>query len=49
MAGCAYQAHPAIDQTVYMDAWKEYHKTACTRMTLGSSKNVENTIIKLKP
>ena len=22
-----YQAHPAIDQTVYMDAWKKYHKT----------------------
>jgi len=23
------QAHPAIDQTAYMDAWKKYHKTAC--------------------
>jgi len=25
-----YQAHPDIDQIVYMDAWKKYHKTACT-------------------
>jgi len=21
------QAHPAIDQTAYRDAWKKYHKT----------------------
>ena len=27
------QAHPAIDQTAYMDAWKKYHKTACTRVS----------------
>jgi len=30
--GKEYQAHPAIDQTVYMDAWKKYHKTARTRL-----------------
>jgi len=23
-----YQAHPAINQTVYMEALKKYHKTA---------------------
>ena len=28
--GKEYQAHPAIDQTAYMDAWKEYHTTAGT-------------------
>ena len=27
-----YQAHPAIDQTDYMGAWKKYHKTACTSL-----------------
>jgi len=47
-----YPAHPAIDQTAYMDAWKEYHKTACTSLpedgTLGCSKHVEDTIIELK-
>jgi len=26
--GKDYQAHPAIDQTAYMDAWKKYHTTA---------------------
>jgi hypothetical protein len=25
-----YQAHPDNDQTAYSDAWKKYHKTACT-------------------
>jgi len=25
-----YEAHTAIDRTTYMDAWKKYHKTACT-------------------
>jgi hypothetical protein len=25
-----YQAHPAIDQTAYMDTLQKYHKTACT-------------------
>ena len=25
-----FQAHLAIDQTAYTDAWKECHKTACT-------------------
>jgi hypothetical protein len=23
-------AHPAINETAYMDAWKKDHKTACT-------------------
>ena len=32
-----YQAHPDIDQTAYMDAWKKYHKTACTRKTCTCS------------
>jgi len=27
-----YQPHPAISQTAYMDAWKKYHKTACTSL-----------------
>jgi len=26
---CWIQAHPAIDQTAYMDAWTKYHKSAC--------------------
>jgi len=26
------QSLPAIDQTAYMDAWKKYHKTACTSL-----------------
>jgi hypothetical protein len=26
------QAHPAIDHTAYMDAWKKYHKPACTSL-----------------
>ena len=47
-----YLAHPAIDQTVYMDALKKYHKTACTSLpehgTLGCWKHVEDTIIELK-
>jgi hypothetical protein len=29
MAECAY---PAIDKTAYMDARKNYHKTACTSL-----------------
>jgi hypothetical protein len=32
MAGCVYQAHPAIDQTAWMAAWKKYHKIACTSL-----------------
>ena len=27
-----HTARPASDQTAYMDAWKEYHKTACTNL-----------------
>jgi len=27
-----YPAHPDIDQTVYTDARKKYHKTACTSL-----------------
>jgi len=48
------QARPTIDQTSYMDAWKKYNKTACTKYkaswgwTLGCSKHVEDTIIELK-
>jgi hypothetical protein len=46
------QAHPAIDQTAYMDARQKYRKTACTSLPedghLDVSKHVEDTIIKLK-
>jgi len=34
------QAHPAVDQTAYMDAWKKYHKTACTRVSQIKTLNV---------
>ena len=30
----ANQAHPAIGQTAYMDAWQKYHKTACVQVFL---------------
>jgi len=40
------QFYPAVDQTAYIDAWKKYHKTACSwGWTLGCSKHVEDTII----
>ena len=26
------KAHPAIDQTAYMEAWKKCHKTACSSL-----------------
>ena len=29
---CLIQAHPAIDQTAYIDAWEKYHKMACTSL-----------------
>jgi hypothetical protein len=29
-----HQAHPAIDQTAYMEAWKKYHKGGYTLVTL---------------
>jgi len=44
-----HQAHPAIDQTTYIDAWKKYHKTACTSLPEDEHlEHVEDTIIKLK-
>jgi len=49
MAGCAY---PVIDQTAYMEAWKKYHKTACTSLPENENLDVRNmyedNIIKLK-
>ena len=38
-----YQAHTAIDQTTYMDAWKKYHKTASTSLTEDEHLDVRNT------
>ena len=37
-----YQAHPDSDQTTYMDAWKKYHKTACTRFPEDEHLDVRN-------
>jgi len=37
-----YQAHPAIDQTAYMDAWKKYRKTACTSVSEDEHLDVWN-------
>jgi len=36
------QAHPAIDQTAYMDARKKYHKTACTSLPEDEHLDVRN-------
>lgn len=48
LLSCLYQAHPAIDHTVDIDAWNKYHKTASWGLTLRCSKHVEGTISKLK-
>jgi hypothetical protein len=37
-----HQAHPAIDQTAYMDAWKKYHKTAGTFLSEDDQLDVRN-------
>jgi len=37
-----YQAHPAIDHVAYMDAWKKYHKTACTSLPEDEHLDVRN-------
>jgi hypothetical protein len=37
-----YWAHPAIDQTAYMNAWKKYHKTACTSLPEDEQLDVRN-------
>jgi hypothetical protein len=31
-----------IDQTAYMDAWKKYHKTACTNLPEDEQLDVRN-------
>jgi hypothetical protein len=36
------QAHPAIDQTAYVDARKKYHKTACTSLPEDENLDVQN-------
>jgi len=36
------QAHPAIDQTAYMDAWKKYRKTACISLPEDEHLDVRN-------
>ena len=35
-------AHPASYETVYMDALKIYHKTACTRLPEDEHLDVRN-------
>ena len=43
------QAHPAIYQTAYMDAWKKYHKTPRTSLPEDEHLDVRNmSKIKLK-
>jgi len=37
-----YQAHPAIDQTAYTDAWKKYCKPARTSLTEDENLDVRN-------
>ena len=37
-----YQAHPAIDQTAYMDACKKYRKTACSSLPDDEHLDVQN-------
>jgi len=36
------QAHPDIDETPCMDAWKKYHKTACTSVPEDEHLDVRN-------
>jgi len=36
------QARPTIDQTSYMDAWKKYNKTACTKLPEDGHLDVRN-------
>jgi hypothetical protein len=35
-------AHPAIDQTDFMDAWKKCHKTACTSLPEDEDLDIRN-------
>jgi len=37
-----YQAHPAIDQTAYMDTWKKYRKTASKSLSEDEHMDVRN-------
>ena len=37
-----YQTHSDIDQTVYMDARKKYHKTACKYLPEDENLDVRN-------
>jgi hypothetical protein len=39
---CSYQTQPAIDQPAYMDAWKKYHKAACTSLPEDEHLDVRN-------
>ena len=36
------QAHPVIDQTANVDAWKKYYKTACTSLPEDEHLDVRN-------
>jgi hypothetical protein len=37
-----YPAHPAIDQTTYIDARKKYHKNACKNLPEDEHLDVRN-------
>jgi hypothetical protein len=37
-----YQAHPAMDQTAYVDAWYKYYKTTCTSLPEDKHLDVRN-------
>ena len=37
-----YQAYTVIDQNAYIDAWKKYHKTACTSLPEDEHLDVRN-------
>ena len=37
-----YQAHPAVHQTAYMEARKQYRKTACTSLPEDEHLDVRN-------
>jgi len=37
-----FDTHPDIEQTAYMDAWKKYHKTACTSLPEDEHLDVRN-------
>jgi len=41
MAGYLYE-YPTIDKTAYKDAWKKYHKTACTSLPEDEHLDVRN-------